>query len=180
MNPLIIPAMSLILPLLLLHSHDTTICIHIHVETINNNDKWTHFFRKIYLSLYSKWLRKGYVWEVSWRLNKDCNILTPSSSVFSSTSFLLYWAAQLGTLRALPSAESWFSLPRTVTTPNQLNFLLHWVISLFDAHLLPVNVASTPNSTCPQSRLYPDIFDRMHLFLDWRLSWRSICYTVLQ
>ena len=30
---------------------------------INNNDERTHFFRKIYLSLYSKWLRK--VWEVT-------------------------------------------------------------------------------------------------------------------
>ena len=39
----------------------------------NNNDEQTQFFRKIYLSLY--W--KGCVWEVSWRLNKDCNILTP-------------------------------------------------------------------------------------------------------
>ena len=29
--------------------------------------------------------------EVSWRLNKDCNILTPSSPVFSSTSFSFCW-----------------------------------------------------------------------------------------
>ena len=25
----------------------------------------------------AKGLRKGYVWEMSWRLNRDCNILTP-------------------------------------------------------------------------------------------------------
>ena len=36
------------------------------------------------------------MWEVSWRLNKDCNIVTSSSSVFNSTSFSLCWAAQPG------------------------------------------------------------------------------------
>ncbi len=43
-------------------------------------------------------VQKGYerviVWEVSWRLNKDCNILTPSSSGYNSTSFLFSRAAQ--------------------------------------------------------------------------------------
>ena len=63
-----------------------------------------------------------------------------------------------------------------LTDSNSLNFLSHRVISLFDAHLLPVRVACAPNSTRSQSRLYPDIFDRMHLFLDWQLGWRSICY----
>ena len=28
-----------------------------------------------------------------------------------------------------------------------------------------------------RSRWYSDIFDQMHLFLDWRLSWGSTCYT---
>ena len=82
---------------------------------INNNDERTHFFRKIYLSLYSKGLRKGYVWEV--------NKLTPSSSVFSSTSFLFCWAAQLEGLRAQPSAESWVSLPQIATTDSKLTEL---------------------------------------------------------
>ena len=69
----------------------------------------------------AKGLRKGYVWEVSWRLNRDCNILIPpSSSVFSSTSFLFCRAAQLGALRAQSSAESWFSLPWTATTHSKL------------------------------------------------------------
>ena len=52
-----------------------TTMIHIQLYTyicgnIINNDERTHFFRKIYHSHYSKGLRKGYVWEVSWRLNK--------------------------------------------------------------------------------------------------------------
>ena len=62
---------------------------------------------------------------------------------------------------------------------NSLNFLSNRVISLFDILQLPVSVASAPNSTRPQSRLYPDIFDRMHPFLDRRLGRRSICYICL-
>ena len=124
-------------------------------------------------------MRKGYVWEVSWRLNKDCNILTLSSSVFSSTSFLFCWAAQPGALRAQLSAGSGsHCLELQQLTPNCLNFLSHRVISLFDTHLLPVSITFAPNSTCPQSRLSPDIFDRMHPFLDRWLGRRSICYTM--
>ena len=70
-----------------------------------------------------KGLRKGYVLEVSWRLNRDWNILTHSSSVFSSTSFSFCWASQPGALRAQPSAENWFSLPRTATTDSKLTEL---------------------------------------------------------
>ena len=50
----------------------------------------------------------------------DCNILTPSSSVFGSTSFSFCWAAQLGVLRAQPSTVSCFSLPWTATNWLQL------------------------------------------------------------
>ena len=49
-------------------------------------------------------VRKGYVWEVSWRQN--CNILTPSSSGYCSTSFSSCGAAQLGALKAQLSAGS--------------------------------------------------------------------------
>ena len=66
------------------------------VNTIMTNEHTS--LEKIYL--YSKGLRKGYVWEVSWGLNRDCNILTPSSFVFSSTSFSFCWAAQSGIPRA--------------------------------------------------------------------------------
>ena len=72
--------------------------------------KKTQFFRKIYLSHFirngTKGLRKGYVWEVNWRLNKDSNILTPSSSGYSSTSFSSCGAAQPEALRAQLSAGS--------------------------------------------------------------------------
>ena len=46
------------------------------VNTIMTQE--TQFFRKIYLSHFirncTRGLRKGYVWKVSWRLNKDFNI----------------------------------------------------------------------------------------------------------
>ena len=41
-----------------------------------------------------------------------------------------------------------------------------------------MSVAFAPNSTRRRSRLYLDIFDRMHLFLDWRLGRRSIYNTL--
>ena len=102
------------------------------------------------------------------------NILTPSSFVFSSASFSFCWAAQSGALCwvLVLSAATYLQL-----TPT-LNFLSHRVISLFYVHLLPVSVAFAPNSTCPRSRLYLDVFDRMNLFLVWRLGRRSICYII--
>ena len=93
---------------LLLHSRNTYTTIHIYTQkhSRHNNDERTHVFRKIYLSHYSKGLRKGYLWEVSWRLNKDCNILTLSSFVLGCISFSFCWAAQPGALRAHLSAGS--------------------------------------------------------------------------
>ena len=67
------------------------ICMQKHIQ--HNKDEWTQFLRKIHLSLY--W--KDCAWEVSWRPNKDCNILTPPhSSGYHSLSFPFSWAAQLG------------------------------------------------------------------------------------
>ena len=51
----------------MLHSRVTTIHIYMRKHSQHNNDERTHFFRKIYLSHF---IRKGYVWSVSWRLNK--------------------------------------------------------------------------------------------------------------
>ena len=107
----------------------------------------------------------------------NCNLLTPSSFVFNSTSFSFWWAAQSGVLRAhspllgacsldsILYPTNWLQLTELPVTPG---YIIVW--------LLPVSVASAPNSTRPQSRLYPNSLDRMHLFLDWRLGQRSICY----
>ena len=142
---------------------------------INTNDERTHFFRKIYLS---HLLWKGCVcerWVGDWT---DCNILTPSYSVFSSTSFSFCWTAQPGVLRV--QALCWelvlIASNSNKLTPTQWTCLWHWVIKLFDAHLLLVSVEFAPNSNRLWSRLYLDTFDWMHLFLDWWLGRRSICY----
>ena len=111
-------------------------------------------------------------WVGDWTNGK---ILTPSSFLFRSTSFSFCWAAQSGIMRAhspLLGADSLYS----TLSPTTSNCQSHRVISLFDVLLLPVSVTFAPNSTRPRSRLYLDVFVRMHLFLDWRLGRRSICY----
>ena len=114
----------------------------------------------------------------------DCNILTPSSSDYSSISFLILLgcstAGPEGSSPLLRAGSQCLELQLELQlqlTPTYSNCLWHRVISLFEAHLLPESVAFAPNSTRPRSSLYLDIFDRMHLFLDWRLGRRSICYT---
>ena len=125
----------------------------------------------------AKGLRKSYVWEVSWRLNKDRNILTPSSSVLSSTSFSFCWAAQPGTLRAQPSAETGFSLPRTATTDSKLTelpvapgYIIIWHPPASCEHR--ICTLFNPSTV----KVIPDILNRMHLSLDRQLGRRSICY----
>ena len=98
--------------------------IHIQLYTytcgsqINNNDEQTHFFRKIYLSHF---IQKGCErvmcerWVGDWT---DCNILTPSSSVFSSTSFSFCWAVQPGVLRAQPTLGAGSHYSISSPTPN--------------------------------------------------------------
>ena len=92
---------------------DILICMQKHSQ--HNKDKRTRFLRKIYLSLYSKGLRKGYVWEVSWRLN-NTEIYWPPA--------LLAIAALLsrspGLLNRGPWAGSHASIlsPKTLTPTN--------------------------------------------------------------
>ena len=120
-----------------------------------------------------RWVRDG----------TDCNILTPTSSDYSSTSFSFCWAAQPGVLRAqalcweLVLTASNCNSNSNKLTPTNWTCLWHRVIWLFDDHLFLVGVAIAPNSTRQRSRLYLDILDWMHLFLDWRLGRRSIFYT---
>ena len=80
----------------------------------------------------------------------NCNILTPNSFVFSSTSFSFCWVAQSGVLRAhspLQGAGSLYSiLPPTSLTPTNWTScrtgLYHCLIStcfLWASHLHPFN-----------------------------------------
>ena len=141
-----------------------------------------------------KGLRKGCVWEVSWRRNRDCNILTSISSDYSSTSSSFYWAAQPGSWGPKPPLQRWHSL-RQLISNKDWNSLSRTELCLPQTptnwHPLNQTVCGTGlynslTASCflwashlHRSRLYLDVFDRMHLFLDWRLRRRSICYTII-
>ena len=89
------------------------ICMQKHIQ--HNKDERTQFFRKIYLSRY--W--KHCVWEVSWRLNKDCNILTPT--LLAIAAFL---SCSPGLLNRGPggpsSAGTWFSFRHLLSNWSEL------------------------------------------------------------
>ena len=84
------------------------ICMQKHSQ--HNKNERTQFFRKIYLPHFirngTKGLRKGYCVRGELESEQSYNILTPSSSGYSSTSFSSCGAAQPGALRAQLSAES--------------------------------------------------------------------------
>ena len=63
----------------------------------HNNDERTQFFRKIYLSLYSKMVAKELCVRGELETEQSCNILTPCCSGYSNASFSFCWAAQPGT-----------------------------------------------------------------------------------
>ena len=96
----------------------------------HNNDERTHFFRKIYLSLYSKWwgrVVKGLRVRGELETEQTATYWTPSSFVFSSTSFTFCWAAQSGVLRAhspLLGAGSLYG----ILSPTNWTYLWHRVI----------------------------------------------------
>ena len=124
----------------------------------------------------------------------DCHILTPSSFDHSSTSSSFCWAAQSGSWGPEPSVWRWLSLRHPV--PN-CDCNSNWTLPASDSNWLTQAVCGTwlYNFLMPtcipwashlhriqsvhRSRWYSDIFDRMHLFLDWRLGRRSVCYTCL-
>ena len=129
------------------------------------------------------------MWEVSWRRNRDCNILTPSSSDYSSTSSLFFWVAQPGSWGPKPSVFHWLSLQQRLelTAPN-------WTLPASNVNKLKQSVApgniivwrppaSRERRNCTDFNLFTgqgdifDIFDWMDLFLDWRLGRGPICYT---
>ena len=119
----------------------------------------------------------------------DCNILAQSSSrdhSCTSSSGIL----NLGSLRTQPSVWSWFTLRDQLrlelnfkSNSNKLTLQLNqavcgtWLYNrlpstcfLWASHLHRIQPVH-------RSRWYSHIFDWMHLFIDWRLGRRSICYT---
>ena len=144
---------------------------HIHTYTQKhsqyNNDERTQLFSKIYLS---NFIRNG------------CERVRCERWVGDETKTATYWppvplaiAALLSRSARLLNRGPWGPSSQKRAGSHclelqQLTFLLHRVIPLFDVNLLPVSVTFAPNSTRPRSRLYPDIFDRLHLFIDWSLD----------
>ena len=153
---------------------------HIHAETkstimTNEHTSLGKYTSHTLFEMVGKELRKGYVWEVSWRLNKlqhiDTQIPLTLAALLSRSA-----AAQSGVLRIQSPLLGAGSLYSIISPTNWLQTnctscrtgLYH----CFTSHLISVSVSSAPHSTRPQSRLYTDIFDRMHLYLDWRLGGR--------
>ena len=137
----------------------------------HNKDERTKFFKKKYTShfIWKGYERatKDYVREVNWRLNKDCNILTPTLLVIAA-----FLSRSLGLLNRGPegpasagseSHSSNWNTDFKLWSPANSTSLSRRVISLFNVHLLPVASQFALNSTCWQSRLSTDIFDWMHL-----------------
>ena len=101
----------------------TTIHIYVRKHSQHNNDERIHFLKNIY---HSHFIRNGCErvmcerWVGDWT---NCNILTPSSFVFSSTSFSFCWAAQSGVQRAyspLQGAGSLYSILSPTLTDSNL------------------------------------------------------------
>ena len=136
----------------------------------------THFFRKIYLSQFIRKRCERVVckrWVGDWT---DCNILTPSSSDYSSTSFLILLGCSTGGLGGasplLGTSSHCLELQRTSTATDSNWLELLWHLVIYASRERPI----CTEFTRPWSRWHPDIFDQMHLLFDWRLGRGSICY----
>ena len=148
----------------MLHSRDTTIHIYKRKHSQRNNDERTRLFRKIYLSLYSKVLRKGYLWEVSRRLNKTATYWPPAhlAPLLSRSVGLLIrgpWgpSSLLGLVLNASNCNKLTPTPNSLELPVAPGYIIVWHPPA------SVSVASAPNSTRTHSKLSPDIFDQMHL-----------------
>ena len=143
----------------------------------HNNDERTHFFRKIYLSHF---IRNGCEramcerWIGNWT---DCNKLTPSSSVFSSTSFSFCWLLNRGSRGPGPLWElvlttaSYLQLTEPVCGTGLYNCLTSTYF-LRASHLHPIQpVKVIPWYLQPDA---PVIYTSA--FLIWQLGRGSICY----
>ena len=101
---------------------------------------------------------------------QNCNILTPSSSDYSSTSFLILLGYSTGSSEG--PAFCW-ELVLTALNSNKLTPTYNWPqltqLSVAPGYIIvwrtpaSCGVEIAPNSIHPRSRWYPDIFDRMHL-----------------
>ena len=97
------------------------------------------------------------MWEVSWRPNKDCNILAPPEPFWLSQHFFpVFLCCSTG---GLGPSLCW----DMVLIPTDLNFLSPGLCNNLTPTCFLRASQFTLNSTRRQSKLSPDIFDRMHL-----------------
>ena len=131
--------------------------------SLEKHTSHTLFSKGLMLVVCERWVGDG----------TDCNILTPSSFDYSSTSFSFCWAAQSGVTEGRkPSFWSWFSLPRTATqTPTNWLQLTQAICGtwLYNC-LIPTCFLGAsqllPNSTRPQVKVTP-----WFLWPDAPVSW---------
>ena len=134
----------------------------------HDKDERTQFFRKIYLSLY--W--KGCVWEGVGDRTKTATYWPPQLFWLSQPFFPVLLGCPTGGLASQPLLRYG---SHSSISPTDLNSP-----GLYD-NLTPTYFLRAAqfalNSTLRQSRLPPDIFDRMHLlftqvhFFFWQLGW---------
>ena len=121
--------------------------------TISMNER-THVFIKIYLSHF---IRKGWCFlcvRGELETEKDCHILTPSSSDHSSTSFAFWWAAQPWFLRSQALCLELVLTPESyIQVELQLELQLTqavrgtWLYNCLTCTCFLWAYASAPNST---------------------------------
>ena len=140
----------------------------------------TQFFRKIYLSHFiqngTKGLRKGYVWEVSWRLNKYCNILTTSSpGLFNRGPWWPSSRSGAGSHAGILSPKLWLQLTRTSCGTGLYNCLTSTCF-LWTSHLHPTQPVYSQGYLLISSTGFTYYLHRCISYLTARPARWSICY----
>ena len=156
----------------------TYTCMQKHIQ--HNNDEWTQFFRKIYLSLY--W--KGCVLEGVGDRTKTATYCPPPIFWLSQSFFPILLGCSTGGLGAQPLLGH--GSHSSIFSPTDLNFLSPGLYNnLTPTYLLRASQFAL-NSTRQQSRPPPDILERMHLlftqmhFFFWQLGWVGGQYATLR
>ena len=128
-------------------------------KKINNNDERTQFFRKIYLSHFIRKrcerVAKGLCARGEWETEQTATYWPQVHLTIAALLFLFCCAAQPRVLRAQPSSETWFSLPRTATRTS-IAWLQLTQLSVAPGYVIvwhsptSCGVAIAPNSTLPR------------------------------
>ena len=106
----------------MLHSRNTYTTIHIYTRKHSqyNNDEGTRFFRKTYLSFYSKGLRKGLCVRGELETEQKLQHIDPLFLCLLQHFFLVLMGCSTGDPEGPAFCRVWFSLPQTATTESKL------------------------------------------------------------